>query len=384
MRSYNTRLSFESQEEFQKVLDFLKAQRDCVNACYIEAESLEKLSIVELHGKFYGEYRKNNDVPSQMVIRAEKEVLGSYRSMKSNKHTQTVPVKEALSCRLDKRIYTLRGSIIGLTTLEKRVNAKINLYPRLSEILDKQDPCDPLIFERNGEIWISLTFKDPEEKFTPRLAVGIDLGVRRLAATSEGKIFIDKKFNEKVRKTRFLKRKLQSKGTKSSRRKLRKISKREARAKRHMLHDLANKLLQTPANVLVLEDLKKIKFKVKGRPGAKQTSFAALRQILTYKAPLVRKRVETVSPYYTSQIDSLTGIREGERKGCRFYCKDGKTVLDSDWNAACNIAFRFSGSVLGDKLPVSWLTPLDGQAIVNSPNAFKSNPQGSVLQATML
>ena len=151
-----------------------------------------------------------------------------------------------------------------------------------------------------------------------------------------------------------------------------------------MLHDLANKLLQTPANVLVLEDLKKIKFKVKGRPGAKQTSFAALRQILTYKAPLVGKRVETVSPYYTSQIDSLTGIREGERKGCRFYCKDGKTVLDSDWNAACNIAFRFSGSVLGAKLPVSWLTPLDGQAIVNSPNAFKSNPQGSVLQAIKL
>jgi IS605 OrfB family transposase len=387
MRSYNTRLSFESQEEFQKVLDFLKAQRDCVNAGYAKAFTLEKLSIVEFHHKFYHEYMKGHAVPSQLVIRAEKEVLASYRSMKSNKHEKSVPEKVNLSCRLDKRIYTLKGSTIRLTTLENRINAQIQLYPHLSEILESQTPCDPLIFERNGEIWISLAFTDPEVKFTPRLAVGIDLGVRRLAATSEGKLFIDKKFNGRIRKIRHNKRALQSKGTKGSRRKLRKIARREARMKRSMLHSLANKLLQTPANVLVLEDLTKIKFKVKRRPGSKQTSFAGLRQILTYKAPLVGKRVVTVSPYYTSQIDCLSGNREGERKGTRFYqtVKNGGAVLDADLNAACNIAFRYSGSKIGAKLPVSWLTPLDGQARVNSPIAFKSTREsGLVLQAGLL
>ena len=193
------------------------------------------------------------------------------------------------------------------------------------------------------------------------------------------KLFIDKKFNGRIRNIRHNKRALQSKGTKSSRRKLRKIARKESRMKRQLLHSLANELLKTPANVLVLEDLTKIKFKVKRRPGSKQTSFAGLREILTYKAPLVGKRVVTVSPYYTSQIDCLSGNREGERKGCRFLCVDGKTVLDSDWNAACNIAFRYSGSKLGAKLPVSWLTPLDGQASVNSPIAFKSIPLGVVL-----
>lgn len=385
MRSYNTRLSFESQEDYQKVYDFLVAQRACVNAGYIKAFNLEKLSIVEFHHKFYHEYMKGNSVPSQMVIRAEKEVLCSYRAMKSNKHKKSVPVKTGLSTRLDKRIYLLNGSTIRLTTLQNRVGAKINLYPRLSSILELQTPCDPLIFERNGEIWISLTFKDVETKFTPHLAVGIDLGVRRLAATSEGNLFIDKKFNGRVRKLRFNKRALQSKGTKNSRRKLRKIGRREARMKKNVLHSLANQILQTPANVLVLEDLKKIKFKIKRRPGAKQTSFYELRKILTYKAPLVGKRVVTVSPYYTSQIDCLTGNCEGERKGIRFYCKDGKTVLDADLNAACNIAFRWSGSKLGAKLPVSWRTPLDGQANVNSPIAFKSNREsGSLASPTSL
>ena len=263
MRSYNTRLSFESQEEFQRVLDFLKAQRDCVNACFIKAFDLEKLSIVDLHHKFYREYRDNNSVPSQLIIRAQKEVLGDYRSMKSNNIAKVIPQKKALSTRLDKHIYLLKGSTIRLTTLGKRVAAKINLYPRLEEMLNAQDPCDPLIFEKNGEIWISFTFEDPEVKFTPRLAVGIDLGVRRLVATSEGKLFIDKDFNRRIRKIRKNKRTLQSKGSKNARRKLRKISKREGRMKRQLLHTLANQLLQTPANVLVLEDLTKIKFKVK-------------------------------------------------------------------------------------------------------------------------
>lgn len=374
MRAYNTRLSFESQEDFQKVYNFLKAQRDCVNAGYIAASNLSKLSIVEFHGKFYHDYMRRNNVPSQMVIRAEKEVLGSYRSMKSNNHKKSVPVKKGLSCRLDKRIYTLKGSAIRLTTLGKRVEAKINLYDRLSEVLGSQTPCDPLIFEKDGEIWISLGFREPEVEFKPELAVGVDLGVRRLAATSEGNIFIDRKFNGRIRRIRHNKRSLQSKKTKNAKRKLRKVCRREARMKRAMLHSLANEILKTKANVLVLEDLKNLKLRKKKRAGTKQTSFYELRQILTYKAPLAGKQVVTVSPYYTSQIDSLAGNRLGERRGCRFYqdAKNGKAVLDADCNAACNIAFRYSGSEVGAKLPVSWRTPLDGQATVNSPNAFKS------------
>ena len=51
------------------------------------------------------------------------------------------------------------------------------------------------------------------------------------------------------------------------------------------------------------------------------------------------KRVETVSPTYTSQMDCRTGNRDGNRKGCRYYCSDG-VVFDADWNAAVNIAKR--------------------------------------------
>jgi len=49
------------------------------------------------------------------------------------------------------------------------------------------------------------------------------------------------------------------------------------------------------------------------------------------------KTVTLVSPSYTSQRDSVTGKIEGERRGCRFYSKNG-LIYDADVNAAINIA----------------------------------------------
>jgi hypothetical protein len=61
-----------------------------------------------------------------------------------------------------------------------------------------------------------------------------------------------------------------------------------------------------------------------------QVPFYQLKQILTYKAPLRGKRVETVSPQYTSQMDCRNNSKEGcTRKGCRFYTADGM-VFDAD------------------------------------------------------
>ena len=79
----------------------------------------------------------------------------------------------------------------------------------------------------------------------------------------------------------------------------------------------------------------------------------------SFKAGLVGKQVVVVSPKYTSQIDSVSGKREGIRQGIRFYAKNG-LVYDSDINAAVNIAKR-------SKLPVSYGNILDGQAIVIRP-----------------
>ena len=102
-----------------------------------------------------------------------------------------------------------------------------------------------------------------------------------------------------------------------------------------------------------------------------------MRRILTYKAENIGKHVILVSPAYTSQTDSFSGLREGIRRGCRFYAKSG-VVYDADLNAARNIGNR-------SKLPVSYGNILDGQALVNVPNVCKTFAlKATALQASIL
>ena len=135
-------------------------------------------------------------------------------------------------------------------------------------------------------------------------------------------------------------------------------------------------LSSTDASVLVLEDLSKIKVKTsKTSNGYKrkrhnsmmsQVPFYTFKEILTYKAQLVGKRVETVSPTWTSQTDCETQKRDGERHGCRYYRSNG-IVFDADWNAAVNIGLR-SKHPISSSVPIDgMLTPLMGRVSVNDP-----------------
>ena len=130
---------------------------------------------------------------------------------------------------------------------------------------------------------------------------------------------------------------------------------------------VANEILRTNANVIALENLKGIKAKKhknQNKNAISQVPIFELRTVLTYKAKNMGKHVCLVSPSYTSQIDNISGIREGERRGCRFYAKSG-LVYDADLNAAINIARR-------SKHPISQGNMLDGQGVVKSPIACKS------------
>ena len=233
------------------------------------------------------------------------------------------------------------------------------------------------MFEKNGEVWICLTFDVPEILSQKKLALGIDLGCRVNAATSEGNLYIDKKFNGEKRKLRFNKRKLQSKSkdSKSAKRHLKKLKRKEANKNKNFSHHLANKLIKdTKADTLVLENLKSLKVKknkYENKNRISQVPIYQLKQILTYKALLNEKTVIEVSPAWTSQIDHVTGKKEGDRKGRRFCAKSGK-IYDSDINGAINIGLR-------SKLPVSQTKKLTyGQANVNSPIVGVGRSQAAI------
>lgn len=381
MITFNTKLLGDTTE-LKKLLEY---QQFVFNFASKEQFTEKKNSLVVLHSKVYTAVRKlNPEIPSQVIIRGEHDCLASYRSIKSNKHKIKKPIeKKNLSMRLDKRLYSKDKTdkyAIRLTTTGKRQSFKFVVYPKLKELLDKYQYCDPLIYVDNKEVYISFSFENKQPQQKLRLAIGVDLGIRRSAATSEGKLIIDKCFNERKRRLRHQKDILKSKGTKSTRRKLRySLRRKEHNQNKNQTHLISNEILKTEADIICLENLKSIKVKknkYQNKRSISQVPLYELRRVITYKAQNQGKTVLLVCPYNTSKTDSVTGKVEGERRGCRFYSKVNGMVYDADINAAINIA-KLS------KHPISQTHNLTyGQATVNSPNEYKSSLIG-VVQAPM-
>ena len=328
-----------------------------------------------IHRKTYRNIRKAfPEIPSQVVVKARMDCLSAYRTARSNKILLEQPMtRKNLAMRLDMWLFKLKkdeqGNLLAMFTvagnMRNRVRARIVTYPKLDEMM-QYELADPLVFERDGLFWIAMSFRNPEPAHISTTCIGVDLGVKRLAVTSEGHILNLPVLARARRRVRYLKRALQElkmrqgrRRNQSARRKLRSVRRRERNISKEMCHRISNQLLETQSNTLVLEDLTGLKRSRTSRRNSNrraQVPLYEMRQILTYKAQALGKRVETVNPMFTSQDDSR-GLPRGERKGCRYYASDG-VVLDADHNAAINIARRW---VIQNKLPMSLTSPLRGR-----------------------
>ena len=357
----------------QKSIDFWthflsqaqQAYNDCANFL---VDNNIKLDIKTVHNEVYEWMRtKYSVLPAQSIIRTYKEVIAALRSIKTNKHNDAkIPQRHNLAMRLDKRLYDkLNKNGIALTGEQKgkRTHVGFITYPQVEKMFNFYVPKDPLLFIRDGRVFLSVPFEALEQPITNDISIGVDMGVKRLFVTSEGNAFKDTQYLSERRKVRYLKSKLQEKKSKSAKRHLKKLRRRERHLSNDMCHRATNALLNsTDASIIVLEDLSKIKQSTsKTKEGYKrkkhnnmlsQVPFYQFKEMLTYKAQLRGKRVETVSPTYTSQTDSRSNKRDGIRQGCRYICSDG-IVLDADWNASVNIAKRGNH-------PTSIVLPIDG------------------------
>lgn len=367
IETYNIPLLMD-EEGGRRWLSFLESARDAYNAAAEVVMGLDVLSLKTVHNACYGRLRTEFPLlSSQMAVKCEQAALAAVKSMRSNGHADgRVPVRKALTMVLDKRLYgiiTTAGVTLSGVVPNRRVLVPFGVYPKAWQMLTDYKACDPTIFHRDGRFYLSVPFEVPERPVTNETCVGVDMGMRQLFVTSEGRSFSDSGYLAARRRVRYNRRGLQAKGTKSSKRHLKKLRRREADMSKDMCYRAVKALLSsTDAGILVFEDLTKIKGttsrtgdgqkRTRHNNALSQVPFYRFRMIAEYKAPLAGKRVETVSPAYTSQTDSRTGKKDGERRGRRFYCSDG-TVLDADWNAAINIGRK-------SKHPVSSGTPKDG------------------------
>ena len=221
IKTYNTKLTFNSQSDFNSILQLLSLHQSIYNhmSSFIFKDLNNNINKKIINDNNYYQCRSLfPSSPSQIIIRAKDAIYSSYKSIKSNKklHLLKQPISMSNpSIRLDKRLYKLlSNNQIKLTdpnNLNKRITCSFNPYPKLQELLSKYTLCDPLLFVKDKEIWLSLSFETPSPTHIENTSLGIDLGIKRFITTSEGNCYQDKTFLKQKRILRYNKRKLQSK-----------------------------------------------------------------------------------------------------------------------------------------------------------------------------
>lgn len=383
--SYNIELQM-NYNMFSYWKTLLTQTRDAYNDCAIFIDTNDiNLNLKTVHDNVYDWMREKYPlIPAQGIIKIYKDVISALRSIKANKCKKyRIPYKKGMNLRLDKRMYSnldINGISLPSGERNHRIKVQFILYKKVIELFKQYKPLDPMIFIRDNRIFLSVPFEINSTPIKDNTTVGVDMGIKRLFVTSDGIAFIDKQYLKERRKIRYLKRCLKSKNTKSAKRHLNKVIHRERNLSKDMCYRAAKTLLDsTKASIIILEDLSKIKkntsktsngFKRKQHNNMlSQVPFYLFKEILTNKAQLVGKQVETVSPTYTSQTDCRNGKRNGKRCGCRYYCNDG-LVLDADWNASVNIALRAKHPFTINELPIDGkLSIQNGRCSVNTPNA---------------
>lgn len=204
------------------------------------------------------------------------------------------------------------------------------------------------------------------QKENVRHVVGIDRGLRFLTVSydEQGKTeFISgRKIATKRHKFQEVRRQLQSKATKSAKRKLKAISGRENRWMSDINHQISKTLVKKYGKdtLFVLEDLTGVSFEdsnltrtAKQKYDLRSWAFYQLEQFLTYKAHENRSEVVKVLAKYTSQRCPRCGtIHKGNRDHHRhlYSCQCGYKSND-DRIGAMNIQLLGTMWISGDNNP---------------------------------
>jgi len=304
---------------------------------------------VSLHHKTYSYCR--GLLPSQLSISARMKATESLKSAKAllrKGQKISCPHSKQSSIRYDQNSYSVwfDRNEISISTIDGRKKTGFRSYKHFEKYVDwKRKSAD--LFVRNGKVFLAIVFEiEVAEQQRTTNVVGIDRGIKKIAVASNSMFFGGNHVKTVVNRYRSLRRKLQSTGTQSAKRHLRKIRSKENRFRRDVNHCVSKKIVATlPAGTIIaIEDLKNIRKRSKKtrkeqRYWINGWSFYQLENFLIYKAQNNGCYVEHVDARYTSQRCSKCYHKErGNRtKQSIFKCKKCGFQLNADLNASRNI-----------------------------------------------
>lgn len=373
-------------EQFQFLRKTQLAYRGALNFVSQFAFANGKTSSnLRLHRGCYRDIRTRYHLPSQMACSVEREVSATYKGLwtkwRQNAEHRKMGFTKKRFKGLDKaphsRSPTLtyhlghdysfrKGQEVSILTLSGRQHIGYSGYGNHLEMIETGAECGAAKLwydqpKKQFYLIVSLTVEvsDPQPE-DHRAIVGVDVGIRYLAVTSDyrGKPTFrpGKQVRHRANHNARLRKRLQRKGTRSATRRLGTIARRERRLKQQANHSTSITIIrQHPHALIGIEDLSCIRERTRRRTRRRKKngkgtepvsrkqrranavyskwSFAELQSMLAYKATLAGSMVVKVDADYTSKGCPKCGhVSEHNRpsKGLLFCCVNCHYTLHAD------------------------------------------------------
>lgn len=320
----------------------------------------------KLQGLVYSHLRESIGLKSQVSCNIPRQVAGSYKTL-----VEQIKIKKTKWQKLEytpssmtlsyKRDYTITEDSVSITTFSSgRKTYKIQNYDYAKQYFKKpwKFAASKVVKHDNGEYYFHLTVSQGIEEPAIEQAsnfMGVDVGINYLAVASttdkKCKFFAGGEIKNKRNIYSKMRARLQSKGTLSAKRVLKRLAGKEQRFMKDVNHCISKAIVkfavQENVSVIGLEDLTEIRDRTNGKLHKKQRylhnswAFRQLQSFIEYKAKQVGILVEYINPEYTSQTcNRCNHISKNNRKGLRFHCKACGFEMNADLNASRNIEHR--------------------------------------------
>lgn len=300
---------------------------------------LQKLTYQDVKARF--------NLTAQVVIRCLGKVADAYKLNRKVRRGFDLRGSIAYDDRI-LRWYTSRQTV-SIWTIQGRMTIPFTAGKYQLDLLQHQRGESDLVLV-DGQFYLFATCeKEKPEPKDVKEFLGVDLGIKNIAADSEGETYAGNHVNNLRKRHARLRAKLQSKGTKSAKRLLKKRRRKEKRMANHVNHVISKRIVEKAQrhNVgIALEDLKGIRQRVTVRKEQRRQhhswSFYDLRSKIEYKAELAGIPVVLVNPRNTSRTCPVCGCvdKANRRTQESFLCISCGYTSPADTNAARIIAGR--------------------------------------------
>jgi putative transposase len=332
----------EQAHALKRTLETANAACDYISQVAWETQTFHQFAI---HKLTYQAVRETFHLAAQLAVRCIGKVADAYKL--DRKMQRTFQPHGAVP--YDHRIlsYNLKGSEISISTLDGRQAIPFVCGERQRALLATQRGETDLALVR-GKWYLFVTCEvEAPEPIDTEGALGVDLGIVSLATDSDGETFSGEHIEQRRQWYAGRRKNLQKVGTKSAKRRLKRLAGRQRRFQKDTNHHISKRLVakaERTKRAIILEDLKGIRTRARVR-GPKQRArhtnwaFGQLRAYISYKAQRAGVRVELIDPAYTSQCCSACEHteRRNRRSQAEFCCVVCTHQLRTDYNAAINI-----------------------------------------------